>query len=79
MAQIEVKVEELADGSKQLKITEWVKAEGDQVEEGEDLAEATTEKMSLYITAPVSGRLSKILVPAGAVVPVGQPVAIIET
>ncbi len=79
MAQIEVKVEELADGSKQLKINEWVKAEGDLVEEGEDLAEASTEKMSLYIAAPTSGRLVKILVPAGATVPVGQPVAIIET
>lgn len=79
MAQIEVKVEELADGSKQFKITQWVKSEGDPVEEGEDLAEATTEKMSLYVTAPASGTLTKILVPAGSVVPVGQPVAIIET
>jgi pyruvate/2-oxoglutarate dehydrogenase complex dihydrolipoamide acyltransferase (E2) component len=79
LAQVEVKVEELADGSRQLKITEWVKAEGDAVEEGEDLAEASTEKMSLYITAPVSGTLVKILAPAGSVVPVGQAVAIIET
>ncbi len=55
-------------------ITEWLKAPGQAVKSGEVLFTYETEKVSLEYEAPADGRLSQILVPAGATVPVGMPV-----
>ncbi|MBU0736102.1 MAG: lipoyl domain-containing protein [Proteobacteria bacterium] len=54
-----------ADGSAEVKIVSWLKEIGNPVRKGEDLAEATTEKITLYVTAPADGTLKEILVQAG--------------
>ena len=60
-------------------IVEWLKKEGDQVEEGEALCLVDTEKAVLEVESEVAGILKKILASEKEVVPVGQPIATIET
>jgi pyruvate/2-oxoglutarate dehydrogenase complex dihydrolipoamide acyltransferase (E2) component len=60
------------------KIVEWLKGEGDDVEEGEPLVEVEAEKATAEVVAPVSGRLARIVVPAGETVPVRTVLALIE-
>ncbi|PBB25229.1 dehydrogenase [Mesorhizobium sp. WSM4308] len=52
-------------------VVKWLKAVGDQVKEGELIAEIETDKAVVEIEAPVSGTLSAIDQPVGAVVPMG--------
>src|SRR5208337_1717559 len=59
------------------KISKWYKDEGNKVEEGEDLFEVETEKITNKVEAPTSGILFQIVVPEGAVVPVGAIVGVI--
>lgn len=70
--QYEIVVPPTADGSAEVTIVSWLKAEGDRVVQGEDLVEAATEKITLYVTAPADGHLEEIGVPAGQKVQVGQ-------
>lgn len=74
----EVKVPSTADGSLTVKLGAWLKKEGDAVQIGQDLAEAATEKITLYITSPADGVLAQILVQTGDKVQVGTVVAIVE-
>ena len=59
------------------KLSKWYKDEGDQVEEGEDLFEVETEKITNKIEAPASGILFQIVIREGEVVPVGTIVGVI--
>ncbi len=58
-------------------LTRWLKNEGDKVSVGEPLAEIDTDKATMEAQALTTGVLRKILVPAGATVPLGQVIAII--
>jgi pimeloyl-ACP methyl ester carboxylesterase len=58
-------------------IGQWLKIEGDLIEEGEPLVEVETEKMTGVVEAPASGVLARILSPAGQDVPITQVIAII--
>jgi pyruvate/2-oxoglutarate dehydrogenase complex dihydrolipoamide acyltransferase (E2) component len=59
-------------------VTMWLKAEGDAVVQGEPIVEIETAKATQAVEAPVTGRLSKILLPAGETAPVNTPIALIE-
>ena len=59
------------------KVSKWHKSEGDRVQQGEDLFEVETEKITNKVEAPASGVLFQIVVPAGEVVSVGAIVAVI--
>src|SRR5713226_4504541 len=60
-------------------ILKWYKAEGDKIEGWETLIEVMTDKVNMEVDPQVSGVVRKILVPEGATIPVGSPVAIIGT
>lgn len=60
-------------------VLKWLKAEGDAVEPGDDLAEVETDKVDGIVEAPVAGLLKAILVPEGDDVEVGAVMAIIQT
>ena len=61
-------------------VVEWFKKEGDRVNKDEALFLVDTEKAALEVESEVGGVLKKILVSdKKQEVPVGQPVAIIET
>lgn len=60
-------------------IARWLKKPGDQVNEGDTLAEIETEKSVMEMTAFESGVLEEILLPEGQTVPVGTPIAVLRT
>lgn len=67
-----------ANGSHEVTITTWFKAPGERVQKGEDLVEAVTKKITLYVTAPADGTLVEITVPQGSRAKVGDVIGIIE-
>lgn len=67
-----------ADGALQVTVVSWIKKIGDRVSKGQDLAEATTEKITLYVTSPADGTLSEILVDPGTKVKVGTVIGVLE-
>src|SRR5579863_186700 len=67
--------ESVSEGS----ITGWRKAVGDRVAEGEAIVDVTTDKVDIEVPAPASGTLVRIIAADGATVPVGAPLAEIDT
>lgn len=59
------------------RIVEWLKAEGAWVEKGENLFILESEKATLEIESPASGKVH-ILVPVDRVVPILTPIAVVE-
>ena len=70
----DIVVPSTADGSLQVTMVSWIRKPGDGVEMGQDLAEASTEKITLYITAPVTGSVKNIMVDEGEKADVGDVV-----
>ena len=60
-------------------IGKWLKQPGDQVDRYEPLVDVITDKVTMEIPSPVNGSLVKILAEEGQVVPMGAPLAEIET
>ena len=60
-------------------ISLWLKKVGDAVKEDEPIAQVEAEKVEEELTAPATGKLVEILVPAGETAEVRTVVAIIET
>jgi pyruvate dehydrogenase E2 component (dihydrolipoamide acetyltransferase) len=58
-------------------VQEWGKAEGDNVAEGDVLAEIETDKAVIDLTAEQDGVMGKALVEVGISIEVGAPIAII--
>ena len=58
-------------------VTQWVKHEGDDIKKGETIFIVETDKVTNEVEAPENGRLVKILVEEGGVVPVRQTVGIL--
>jgi 2-oxoglutarate dehydrogenase E2 component (dihydrolipoamide succinyltransferase) len=75
----EIKIPSLGESINEVQIAEWLKAEGDTVKQDENIAVIDSEKTTLELPAPASGRLSKILHQAGETVKIGEVIAQIET
>ena len=60
-------------------IGKWLKQPGDRVDRYEPLVEVITDKVTMEIPSPVKGSLVRILAEEGQVVPMGAPLAEIET
>lgn len=59
-------------------VLQWLKAEGDTVAQGEPIVEIETAKATQAVEAPVSGRLSKILLAVGETAAVNTEIGLIE-
>jgi pyruvate dehydrogenase E2 component (dihydrolipoamide acetyltransferase) len=70
-----VRVPALAQTSDELRLTAWLKTEGEQVTEGEPLFEAETDKAELEVEATASGTLLRCLTGPGETVSIGTVVA----
>ncbi len=79
MALVNVLVPDYAEGAKSIKLREWYVEVGETVAEGQELAEAATDKISIYIESPASGVIKELLAEPGDRVAVGQIIAVIET
>ena len=58
-------------------LVRWLKSEGDQVQQGEILAEIETDKATVEVESAATGVLHKHLIAEGTPVPVGKPIAVI--
>jgi pyruvate dehydrogenase E2 component (dihydrolipoamide acetyltransferase) len=65
----------MADGT----VMAWLKDVGDEVRQGECIAEVEAAKTTVEIEAPCDGILARILAPAGTLVPVREILALIAT
>ncbi len=74
----ELRIPSVGESVSEVEITRWLKSEGDAVEQDEPLAELETDKATLELNAPVSGRLTKVLKKAGETVAVGEVVGYVE-
>ncbi|MEU5845998.1 dihydrolipoamide acetyltransferase family protein [Saccharopolyspora shandongensis] len=73
----EIQMPRLSDTMEEGVISTWHKNVGDQVKRGEVMAEIETDKAIMELEAYDDGVLEKILVDAGATVPIGTPIAIL--
>jgi 2-oxoglutarate dehydrogenase complex dihydrolipoamide succinyltransferase (E2) component len=60
-------------------IVEWRKRPGDWIEADEMVCDITTDKIDVEVPAPATGRLARIVAEPGDTVPVGEPIAEIDT
>jgi len=58
-------------------LLDWLKQEGEQVEEGEPIMEVETDKATMELDAPASGTLARVTAAAGDEVKVGSVIAVI--
>jgi 2-oxoisovalerate dehydrogenase E2 component (dihydrolipoyl transacylase) len=58
-------------------ITRWLKAEGDEIERDEPLAEVDTDKVNAELPSPLAGKIEKLLVSEGDTVDVGTEIALV--
>jgi pyruvate dehydrogenase E2 component (dihydrolipoamide acetyltransferase) len=73
----EFKLPDLGEGLTEGEIARWLVAEGDEVAEDDPLVEIQTDKTTVEIPSPAAGPVSRILVAAGEVVPVGTVLVVI--
>jgi 2-oxoglutarate dehydrogenase E2 component (dihydrolipoamide succinyltransferase) len=59
-------------------ILKWLKQEGEHVDRDEPLFEISTDKVDTEVPSPVTGTVSKILVPEGETVAVGTELATVD-
>ncbi len=79
MLKFELKMPKLGESVQEATITKWMVGVGDSVEEDVSLLEIATDKVDSEIPSPVDGKITEILFPENARVPVGEVIAIIDT
>ena len=76
--EVEVRVPSSGESVTEADIGEWLKNEGDAVEQDEPIVSLETDKAAMDVPAPASGILKKIVVAQGETVDVGALIAVIE-
>jgi len=74
-----VVMEALSPTMEEGRLVKWLKNEGDQVKNGETLAEVETDKAIMELVARADGVLRKRLLPENEAAPVGQLIAVIAS
>jgi pyruvate dehydrogenase E2 component (dihydrolipoamide acetyltransferase) len=73
----EFKLPDLGEGLTEGEIARWLVQEGQDVAEDEPLVEIQTDKTTVEIPSPAAGRVARIMVGEGEVVPVGTVLVVI--
>jgi 2-oxoglutarate dehydrogenase E2 component (dihydrolipoamide succinyltransferase) len=79
MAEVQLIMPKMGESIMEATILKWLKNEGDKVALDEPLLEIATDKVDSEVPSTHAGILSKILFSVNDVVPVGKPIAIIQT
>ena len=79
MAIVEMVMPKMGESIMEGTVLTWLKKEGDHIEADESVLEVATDKVDTEVPAIHAGILKEILVKEGDVVPVGAPIARIET
>lgn len=78
MSKFDIIMPKLGESVQEATITKWFKNVGDNIEEEDALLEIATDKVDSEIPSPVDGVVEKILFEEGAVVAVGEKIAVIN-
>jgi pyruvate/2-oxoglutarate dehydrogenase complex dihydrolipoamide acyltransferase (E2) component len=73
----EFKLPDLGEGLTEGEVARWLVAEGQEVAEDDPLVEIQTDKTTVEIPSPAAGKVARILVGEGEVVPVGTVLVVI--
>jgi 2-oxoglutarate dehydrogenase E2 component (dihydrolipoamide succinyltransferase) len=79
MAEKSILMPKMGESIAEATIIRWLKKEGDPIAQDEPIVEIATDKVDSEIPSTEAGIVGKILHPEGAVVKVGEPVAMILT
>jgi pyruvate dehydrogenase E2 component (dihydrolipoamide acetyltransferase) len=74
----EVIMPKMGDAMEEGTLLKWLKSEGEEVEEGDPIAEIETDKASMEIEAEDSGTLAQLIASEGDDIPVGETIAFIQ-
>lgn len=78
MATFDILMPKMGESIQEATITKWFKNVGDTIEEEDILLEIATDKVDSEIPSPVDGVLIKVLFEEGALVPVGEIIAVVD-
>ena len=73
----EFKLPDLGEGLTEGEIARWLVSEGQEIAEDDPLVEVQTDKTTVEIPSPAAGKVARILVEEGQVVPVGTVLVVI--
>jgi pyruvate dehydrogenase E2 component (dihydrolipoamide acetyltransferase) len=73
----EFKLPDLGEGLTEGEVARWLVSEGQEVAEDDPLVEIQTDKTTVEIPSPAAGKVARILVAEGDVVPVGTVLVVI--
>jgi pyruvate dehydrogenase E2 component (dihydrolipoamide acetyltransferase) len=79
MPEIEVPMPKLSMTMEEGELITWTKREGDQVRAGEVICEVNSDKVEMEVESPADGTLVRLTAAEGDVVPVGAPIATLDT
>jgi pyruvate dehydrogenase E2 component (dihydrolipoamide acetyltransferase) len=74
----EVIMPKMGDAMEEGTLLKWLKSEGDEVQEGDPIAEIETDKVTMELEAENSGTLAQLMAEEGQDVPVGEAIAFIQ-
>jgi pyruvate dehydrogenase E2 component (dihydrolipoyllysine-residue acetyltransferase) len=74
----EVIMPKMGDAMEEGTLVKWLKSEGDEVSEGDAIAEIETDKVTLELEAEDSGTLAQLIADEGQDIPVGEAIAFIQ-
>lgn len=79
MSEFVFKLPDLGEGTVEAEIAEWMVKVGDVVAEEDPICAMMTDKAAVELTAPVSGKITRLAGEPGDMVAVGTPLIVFET
>src|SRR3954447_8902201 len=76
MAKFEFKLPDIGEGVAEGEIVNWLVQAGDDVTENQEMVEVMTDKATVTIGAPKTGKVAELRFKVGDTVPVGQGVVL---
>lgn len=75
---VELKVPAVGESITEVQIGQWLRGEGEPAGKDEALVEIETDKATVELSAPIAGRVSKVLKKAGETAAVGEVIGYME-
>jgi len=76
---LEVTMPQMGESVIEGTVTKWLVKVGDRVNEDQPLCEISTDKVDTEIPSPAAGLIAQLIAAEGETLPVGAPLAMIET
>jgi 2-oxoglutarate dehydrogenase E2 component (dihydrolipoamide succinyltransferase) len=75
---VELKVPTVGESITEVQIGQWLKGEGETVTKDENLVEIETDKATVEVVAPISGKITKVLKKSGDTAEIGEVIGYVE-